>query len=444
VQAQHTPTDGTSPTRRQLRTGTVAAGAVAVFALAAGAGLAAFGSGVGPPTPRVSSAPQHVTAATVVSFGTDFSPAARLECALDEAAFRPCGSPVTYRRLRLGDHQLRVRAHVGTGADSGVASYAWRVVVPARLRTTLGSVPAVPRPLMTTTPVRPYVSSNATFSWRAPAGRLWRRGTTFGCSLDGHAWARCSGPRTYRGLAPGTHVFRVRARRLGVRSRANRFTWTIGLDAPTVPTITSRPPATTSSPDVSFTFEADGAAGFECRLDGGFWQRCSSPVAFVGLAPGLHELCVRAVSSDGTAGPAQCARWVQTASSDPQPSSPPATDPFTISGDLSTLLAPGTGGPLALTVTNPNGFDLLVSWLVVTVGQGSSKPGCDGATNLQVVQSNTASGAASIVVPAGGSVTLPAQGATAPRVEMLDLATNQDACKGAVFTLSYGGSGSRN
>jgi hypothetical protein len=381
----------------------------------------------------------------VVSFGTDVSPAARLECALDRAGFLPCGSPVTYRRLRLGGHQLRVRAHAGAGADSGVASYAWRVVAPARVRTPLGSVPAVPRPLMTTMPVRPYVSSNATFSWRAPAGRPWRRGATFGCSLDGHAWARCSGPRTYRGLAPGTHVFRVRAKVLGRRSRANRFTWTIGLDAPALPTITSRPPATTSSPDVSFTFEADGAAGFECRLDGGAWQRCASPVAFVGLAPGSHELCVRAVSADGTAGPAQCARWVQTASSDPPPSpSSPAVDPFTISGNLSTLLSPGTGGPLALTVTNPNGFDLLVSGLVVTVRPGSSKPGCDGAANLQVVQSNAASGAASIVVPAGGSVTLPAQGATAPRVEMLNLATNQDVCKSAVFTLSYAGSGSRN
>jgi hypothetical protein len=56
-----------------------------------------------------------------------------------------------------------------------------------------------------------------------------------------------------------------------------------------------------------------------------------------------------------------------------------------------------------------------------------------------VTQSNAAVPGLEILVPANGSVTLPAQGATAPVVEMLDLPTNQDACKGAVFSLSYSG-----
>jgi hypothetical protein len=60
-----------------------------------------------------------------------------------------------------------------------------------------------------------------------------------------------------------------------------------------------------------------------------------------------------------------------------------------------------------------------------------------------VTQSNTAGGSVSVVVPAHGSVTLPAQGATTPFVAMLDLATNQGACKNAVFTLSYSGQGTR-
>jgi hypothetical protein len=33
----------------------------------------------------------------------------------------------------------------------------------------------------------------------------------FQCSLDGGAWTTCDGPETYRGLAPGAHVFAVRA-----------------------------------------------------------------------------------------------------------------------------------------------------------------------------------------------------------------------------------------
>jgi hypothetical protein len=61
-----------------------------------------------------------------------------------------------------------------------------------------------------------------------------------------------------------------------------------------------------------------------------------------------------------------------------------------------------------------------------------------------VIQSNAALGAVSVVVPAHGSVTLPAQGVTAPEVVMVYLDdVNQDACKGAVFTLAYSGTGTR-
>ena len=79
----------------------------------------------------------------------------------------------------------------------------------------------------------------------------------------------------------------------------------------------------------------------------------------------------------------------------------------------------------------------------MTVLAGSSLPGCDGPVNLQVTQSNMVGGLARSSSPQHGSVTLPAQGATAPLVAMLDLATNQDACKNAVFTFSYSADGTR-
>jgi hypothetical protein len=105
------------------------------------------------------------------------------------------------------------------------------------------------------------------------------------------------------------------------------------------------------------------------------------------------------------------------------------------------MLAPGRGRPLPVGITNPLSFPLTVTDLVVTVAAGSSNPGCDGVSNLEVAQSNLAGGAVSVVVPAGGTVTLPAQGATAPVVTMLDLGSNQDACKGASFTLSFAAMG---
>ena len=151
-----------------------------------------------------------------------------------------------------------------------------------------------------------------------------------------------------------------------------------------------------------------------------------------------HVFCVRAVARGRDVGPETCRTWTITAGATEEP-----TGAFTISGSLSGPARSRKRRALPLTVTNPYDFPLRVTGLTVTVLAGSSQPGCDGPANLQVTQSNTAGGSVSIVVPALGSVTLPAQGATAPVVTMLDLPTNQDACKNATFTLSYSGTGTR-
>ena len=220
----------------------------------------------------------------------------------------------------------------------------------------------------------------------------------------------------------------------------NRFAWTVVSGAvPAAPTITSSPAEDTTSTEAVFSFDIAAGNSFQCRLDRSGWQQCSNPAMYVGLGTGPHTFCVRDVGTGGVAGPETCVTWtVHSPANAPLPS-----EAFTISGSLPTLLSPGIGGPLPLTVLNPFDFDLSVTALTVTVRPGSSRPGCDGPANLQVTQSNAAAGSVSIVVPAHGAVTLPAQGATAPQVTMLDLATNQDACMNAVFALSFSGTGTR-
>jgi hypothetical protein len=287
---------------------------------------------------------------------------------------------------------------------------------------------------MTTAPVRPWISRNATFAW------LLQQGTTAECRLDAARWRRCANPRSYLGLGLGEHVFRVRARSgSGRLSSVNRFAWTISeTPPPPSPTITSGPDGSTTSTDATFQFSvADGAAA-ECRLDAGLWLPCSSPIVFVGLSVGTHVFCVRAIAPDGTVGPGACRTWTITAGVTEEP-----TGAFTMSGSLPGPIALGSGGTLPLSVTNPYDFPLRVWSLRVTVLAATSQPDCDGVANLQVTQSNAASGALSITIPALGTVTLPAQGATAPVVTMRDLPTNQDACKNATFTLSYSGTGTR-
>jgi hypothetical protein len=80
-----------------------------------------------------------------------------------------------------------------------------------------------------------------------------------------------------------------------------------------------------------------------------------------------------------------------------------------------------------------------VTELKVAIDPGSSHAGCDGASDLAVRQSNTSDGAVSVEIPANSTVTLPAGGASAPILRMRNRPVNQDACKGARFTMRYSG-----
>jgi hypothetical protein len=52
--------------------------------------------------------------------------------------------------------------------------------------------------------------------------------STFECKLDKAPWRRCTSPKTVRGLAPGKHVFRVRAiNAAGNRGPADRVIWRV-------------------------------------------------------------------------------------------------------------------------------------------------------------------------------------------------------------------------
>jgi hypothetical protein len=119
---------------------------------------------------------------------------------------------------------------------------------------------------------------------------------------------------------------------------------------------------------------------------------------------------------------------------------------FSISGNVSGLLAPGVSRPLNLTLTNPNNQPLAISNLTVTVKSvtkaAHAPVGACTTSDYAVVQY---SGPYPLSVPANGSATLTSLGVASskwPQVKMLDAAYNQDGCKGATVTLAYSGSGS--
>lgn len=124
--------------------------------------------------------------------------------------------------------------------------------------------------------------------------------------------------------------------------------------------------------------------------------------------------------------------------------------PFTISGNLGGLLAPGTSLPLDLSVTNPNAKSLSVTNLSVTIQKVTRTPSATnnnlpcGTGDYAVAQY---SGPYPLVVPGSSTRTLSGLGVQAvnmPQVKLLNTTLNQDGCKGATLTLVYAGSGQGN
>jgi uncharacterized membrane protein len=112
---------------------------------------------------------------------------------------------------------------------------------------------------------------------------------------------------------------------------------------------------------------------------------------------------------------------------------------FGIAGNLGTTLYPGTQAPLDLSLTNPNSFDLKVNNLTVSVRETTSKAGCSGSQNFTVTQF---SGTYPLTIHPGTTSlsSLVPDNSKWPQIQMLNLATNQDACKGATLSLDYTGS----
>lgn len=118
--------------------------------------------------------------------------------------------------------------------------------------------------------------------------------------------------------------------------------------------------------------------------------------------------------------------------------------PFTISGAMSGLLAPGVARSMDLTFTNPNNQDLTVNSLSVSITSTSNPTGCP-TSNYSVTQfTGSYSG---LVVPHNGTASLSGLGIPQsqwPRLAMLNTNQNQNACKGATVNLAYTGTGSGN
>lgn len=112
---------------------------------------------------------------------------------------------------------------------------------------------------------------------------------------------------------------------------------------------------------------------------------------------------------------------------------------FSITGSIAQALVPGVTVPLNVAFNNPNSFALKVSNVSVSIEERTSATGCSGTRNLALTQLKSTR--YPLTIPPGPS-TLQSLGVSAsdmPQVSMLNLPTNQDACKGARYNLQYTG-----
>ncbi|WP_395401989.1 phytase [Arthrobacter sp. UC242_113] len=169
----------------------------------------------------------------------------------------------------------------------------------------IGAAPGTPAPPDTTItgqPANPTTSTSAQFSFTSTSA-----GATFACSLDSAAFVSCTSPASYTGLSSGSHTFQVRASdQNGVDPAPASYTWTVDTAPPggdTTPpdtTITSGPPATSTSTSASFAFTSNEAnSTFQCSLDGAARTACTSPQSYTGLSAGTHTFSVWATDAAG-------------------------------------------------------------------------------------------------------------------------------------------------
>jgi hypothetical protein len=265
-----------------------------------------------PPTPpadttapetSITSGPSGATTSTDASFAISSSEdGSSFACKLDDSSWAGCSSPASYSGLTVGTHTFSVRATDAAGStDATPASQIW----------TVEAIAPPPPPSDTTAPDTSITSGPAANSSASDASfdlASTEPGSTFACKLDSGNWSSCSSPKSYSGLAAGTHTFSVRSTDAAGNTDASPATrsWTVEAPPPppdtTAPdtSITSGPSGGTTSTEAAFGLAAtESGSTLACKLDSGSWASCSSPVTLTGLATGSHTFSARATDAAG-------------------------------------------------------------------------------------------------------------------------------------------------
>jgi hypothetical protein len=256
-----------------------------------------------PPNTSIVSGPVGATASTTATFNFSSNESgSSFECKLDSGSWDTCTASESFTSLAPGGHTVAVRAVDSAGnTDLTPATRGWTV------QTAGDSTP--PDTTIESGPSTTTISTSASFRFGSSEAN-----SSFECSLDSGQWRDCAPPTSYNSLAPGSHTFSVRATDAAGNTDASPASrsWTVEAAADTTPpqtSIASSPSGTTFSTTASFGFySSEGGSSFECQLDGGSWNSCTTPQAYASLALGTHSFSVKATDAAGNTDPTPASR----------------------------------------------------------------------------------------------------------------------------------------
>jgi hypothetical protein len=334
--------------------------------------------------------------------------------------------------------------------------------------------PPPPPPTITSGPTGTIGATTATFTYSDTAA-----GATFECSLDSGPFKPCAtGGVTYRGLGEGVHLFRVTAQvGASASSGAASRTWTVDVKPPTATLSFPTDKAKVDVAGYTAGCSPQGLCGtaadttgvstvkVSVRQERGQWWNGN------GFTSATEVFTTATLASSGAsstawnlplARPADGTYTVRVQTADTrgnaQGGATYAADvtftvdtfdkkSFQVSGSTTQPFSPGVSQPLNLAFTNPNSqaIDIVSVDIVIeheTIKNGNPNSGCDGPTNLTVTRPFSAP----VSVPRNSTKSLQQLGIPPgqwPELTMPNLASNQDACKGATFKITYTGTATK-
>lgn len=407
------------------------------------------------PTPAITSQPASPTAATNATFRfTDSQANVTFRCTIDALPSSTCVSPTSYSGMADGSHSFSVQAVATGGTTSSSVSVTWTVdtqppsvVVASPANGTTYSAAAwssicsgggICGSASDASGVR-----TVALSIRQGGGSYWS-GTSFSAATE--TFVTATGTTSWRYAFPsrpsdGTYMVRLQATDvLGNLTTPGQYTsigFAIDTVPPPAPAITSSPDNPTVSSDAQFSLtDSEPGVTLQCSVDGATYAVCASPVSYTKLKAADHTFQARAVDAAGNVSASVLFNWTILVQKS-----------FLVTGMTQQLLSPGVSSPINLVFNNPYNFPIRIGSVTTTIANDTTKngqpnPDCRGLDNLALIHDF----GGSVVISSNSSSSLQVLGTPSsqwPVIKMLNLSTNQDACKGSIFQFTFSGTATK-